>query len=490
MVVGAGTKRVVGYCRVSTEQQAGERHVSLETQRARILSFCEARGHAHVETFTDVFSGRRDDRPEYRRVLAMAERDELDIIAIQFLDRFGRNPREILRRIWALQERGVEVVCTDEDIKEELVLLMRAGLAGAESKRNSERVRGTMRNAAMRGSKIGKAPYGYRRVRQGDEVVWEQEPRQAVAVREMYRLAVEENLGYKAMAEWLQAHGYPTRAGRPWASFTLQLILRNEALVGTMVYGRVSKTGDAPEEPVRIQGYYPAILSDGEWAQLQERLSIRREHSRGGVHQSVYLLSGVVRCGHCGGPMVGVTAKKRGRIYPAYYCSQRTKSSALCDFYNHHMAHRLEAAILEHLGQYSDPDRVRALVEASLPEETNALEEQIRAVVKQLTEMDEDLVRNLGLLKRGLLDERDFSVANAARRDERTAAENRRADLERRRREQQARSELAEAVPVKVRSFLEDFSALEIRKAKALLQGILKAAYVYRDGRVELEFRS
>lgn len=489
MVLGAAMKRVGGYCRVSTERQAGERHVSLETQQARILSFCQARGYTHVETFTDVFSGRRDDRPEYRRVLAMAERDELDVIAVQFLDRFGRNPREILSRIWALQERGVEVVCTDEDIKEEFVLLVRAGLAGAESKRNSERVRATMRSAAMKGSKIGKAPYGYRRARRRDEVVWEQEPRQATAVREMYRLAVEENLGYKAIAEWLQANGHPTRAGRPWASFTLQRILRNEALVGTMVYGRVLKAGDAPEEPVRIPGYYPAILSDSEWAQLQERLSIRREHSRGRVHQSVYLLSGVARCGHCGGPMVGVTAKKRGRTYPAYYCSRHTKSSALCDFYNHHVAHRLEAAILEHLGQFSDPERVRALMDACLPGETNVLEEQIGEVEKQLTEMDEDLVRNLDLLKRGLLDEHDFSVANTARRDERAAAENRRADLERRRAEQRARSELAEAVPVKVRSFIEDFGALETRKAKASLQGILKAAYVYRDGRVELEFR-
>ena len=121
--------------------------------------------------------------------------------------------------------------------------------------------------------------------------------------------------------------------------------------------------------------------------------------------------------------------------------------------------------------------------------ETNGSWEHIGEVEKQLTEMDEELVRNLDLLKRGLLDEHDFSVANTARRDERAAAENRRADLERRQVEQRARSELAEAVPVKVRSFIEDFGALETRKAKAYLQGILKAAYGYRDGGVELEFR-
>jgi DNA invertase Pin-like site-specific DNA recombinase len=63
-----------------------------------------------------------------------------DVIIVQFLDRFGRNPKEILRRYWELQDRGVSVVATDEDIGEEIVLLIKAGVAGAESRRTSERV--------------------------------------------------------------------------------------------------------------------------------------------------------------------------------------------------------------------------------------------------------------------------------------------------------------------------------------------------------------
>ena len=55
-----------------------------------------------------------------------------DVIVVQFLARFGRNPREILQRHWELQDAGVSVVATDEDIKEELLLLIKAGTAGAE----------------------------------------------------------------------------------------------------------------------------------------------------------------------------------------------------------------------------------------------------------------------------------------------------------------------------------------------------------------------
>ena len=47
----------------------------------------------------------------------------------------------------------------------------------------------------------------------------------------------------------------------------------------------------------------------------------------------------------------------------------------------------------------------------------------------------------------------------------------------------------AAAVPVKVRSFIEDFWDMEVPQAKAILQGIIKAAHVFKDGRIELEFR-
>ena len=47
----------------------------------------------------------------------------------------------------------------------------------------------------------------------------------------------------------------------------------------------------------------------------------------------------------------------------------------------------------------------------------------------------------------------------------------------------------SEVVSIKVRSFLADFSEMEVRQAKAVLQGIIKTARVYKDGRIELEFR-
>ena len=91
------TRRAVGYFRVSSTGQTGERHSSLETQEARFHEYCERESLASVATFTDVVSGRRDDRREYGQMVEYVLQGNADVIVVQFLDRFGRNPKEILQ---------------------------------------------------------------------------------------------------------------------------------------------------------------------------------------------------------------------------------------------------------------------------------------------------------------------------------------------------------------------------------------------------------
>ena len=194
-----------------------------------------------------------------------------------------------------------------------------------------------MTSRASKGVHFGRAPYGYRRMKVDDVVTWEQEPEEARAVREMRRLAVQENFGHKRIADRLSEQGYPTRNGRPWAAYTVQHILTNEALAGTLVYGKRPKPGNPAVRLVRVEGFFPAILNAEEWSALEQRLLIRRGSPRGSTHTSDYLLSGIVRCGHCGGPMVGKKGyARKGRQYRSYYCTTAMTSRARCAYYNGH----------------------------------------------------------------------------------------------------------------------------------------------------------
>ena len=150
---------------------------------------------------------------------------------------------------------------------------------------------------------------------------------------------------------------------------------------------------------------------------------------------------------------------------------------------------KLEAAILEYLGQYSDPKKVRELLDASEKQEVRRRGAELKQVERRLAEVEADFAKNLELLKRDVLDEEEFRKANGARRDERARLDARQADLAEWLAQQHERQEAVGTLPTRVRSFLKDVQAMDTRRAKALLHTILKAAHIYRDGRIELEFR-
>ncbi len=162
MVTTVTHRRIVGYIRVSTDKQAREDRSSFGTQEGRIRATASAVGDLMVKIFCDVESGRRDDRPQYRAMLEYIRENDIDTVLVQYLDRFGRNPKEILSRIWQFGEQGVSVEATDQDIKDEMMLIVNAGMAGHGSKRTSERFQANMNNSARKGVHSGPPPYGLR----------------------------------------------------------------------------------------------------------------------------------------------------------------------------------------------------------------------------------------------------------------------------------------------------------------------------------------
>ncbi len=108
---------------------------------------------------------------------------------------------------------------------------------------------------------------------------------------------------------------------------------------------------------------------------------------------------------------------------------------------------------------------------------------------KRLAALDADFHKNLELLKKGLLNEEEFSGANAQRRDERASTKISLAELREQLSSAEHAQETVSVLPGRIRSFVESFHGMEPPKAMAVLQAILKAAYVWNDNRIELGFR-
>ena len=475
------TTTAVGYFRVSGPGQTGERHVSLEVQEAAFRDCCRSHHLEPGPTFTDVISGRKDDRAQYKAMLAYVAEHGIGHVIVLFLDRFGRNPREILRRYWELQERGTTVESINEDLQEELMLLLRAGIAGQDSKRTSERVIMALRRAAEKGKLVSKLPFGYIKVRDINGERVEQVPEEATAVRLAYEMATVRNMGYKGMADELNRLGYRTKSGALFAAQSLKLILVNPAMAGHAVFR-------GQGEEIITEDAYPAILDPKEWNTLQQRLAIRREgQPRGNTGSSPYLLTGILRCGHCGGAMAG--SSKGPNKYQYYVCCNRKMASALCDQSISHRKDPLEAAILEHLGQYSDPEMVRDLLEAHVQDMESGTEAELDRVNGRLAELEQSFLKDLDRVDRGILTEPEYLKRQEARREEQGELQSRQSELEASIATQRDIEAQSTEVPVKVRSFLEDFQEMDVRQAKAILQGIIKAVYLWSNGKAELRFR-
>ncbi len=129
-------------------------------------------------------------------------------------------------------------------------------------------------------------------------------------------------------------------------------------------------------------------------------------------------------------------------------------------------------------------DRLQQRLGAARVQRLDVLEELAHARGERA-----DRLLALALLERDVLDEAEFRTANEARRDERARLTGRQTELTAWLEQQRERQEAVGSLPTRVRSFLKDIQELDTRRAKALLQTILSAAHVYRDGRIELEFR-
>ena len=235
------------------------------------------------------------------------------------------------------------------------------------------------------------------------------------------------------------------------------------------------------------------VLSDEEWTKLQERLSIRRESARGQAHSSPYLLSGIAKCGHCGGPMAGrMGARMQSdptQRYRSYRCSRAGTSKEACAYYNGHAANKLETVVLEYLGQFSDPKKVREFLSASEKTDTKRREAELGRVRKKAKSLESALLNDLDRLDRGVIQEQEFSLRNEARRTESGELQARESELSQQVDRMKNSQQNVERLPGAVGSFLEDIQKMDIRWQKAQLQTILKTAHIYRDGKVELEFR-
>jgi DNA invertase Pin-like site-specific DNA recombinase len=141
--------KVVAYYRVSTAAQ-GRSGLGLEAQRNAVEGYCRGRECQLLAEFTEVESGKRNDRPELAKALHHAKVTGATLV-IAKLDRLSRNAAFLLQ----LQDSGAKFVAADIPEACHLTVGILALVAQQEREAISARTKAALRAAKDRGRKLG-----------------------------------------------------------------------------------------------------------------------------------------------------------------------------------------------------------------------------------------------------------------------------------------------------------------------------------------------
>ena len=360
------------YARVSSDRQDVDLSVSAQLRALR--DYAKANGYSVAREYVDeAESGRVADRPEFRKMIEEGSQPNSPFreILVWKFSRFTRKREHAVAFKSMLRRKGVRVVSITEHADDSPTgKLMEAIIESVDefySENLAQEVVRGMREAASRGFFLGsKAPFGYTRVKISDGAkerpTLEVDTTTAPVVREIFESSLSGN-GLKEICKTLNGRGITNR-GKHWNKCGLHYLLTNEAYTGAAVWGRTSK-GEKAQEPVRVEGAWPALVSRELFDAVQEAMRQRAPKvQRPARVGSKFLLSGLLKCGVCGRPYRAQGAKS-GRF--AYYiCGTLfTEGAGTCSA-RYLNAPRLEAFVVENMDERQSIRKIAVLVGGGL----------------------------------------------------------------------------------------------------------------------------
>lgn len=296
------------YCRISDDREGAGLGVQRQEEDCRALA--DRRGWnieaVYIDNDISAYSGR--PRPRYRALLDDLRAGQVQAVIAWHPDRLHRSPRELEEFIGVVESTRAEVATVsagDLDLATptgRMTARVVGAVARHESEHKSERVRRKMVELAKNGKvHAGRLGYGFRPGADG----WEVDPDQANLIRELAAqlLAGGSLVG---MVTDLNRRGVPGPRGGKWQVTALRWVLRAARLAGLREHrGEIIGKGD-----------WPAIIDLDTHKAIRSLLNdpVRRRRRK---PRSYLLSGGLLRCCHCGGPLVAT--KKAGNDSRRYY---------------------------------------------------------------------------------------------------------------------------------------------------------------------------
>lgn len=214
--------KVIGYVRVSTEDQA-EVGVSLEAQKKKLEQYADLYDLELVEVFEDAgASAKTLKREGLQRALTALDNGEAEGLLVAKLDRLTRDVRDMGDLLEDYFAKKFNLLCVGEQIDTRtaagrLMLNLLTSVAQWERETIGERTSAALRHKQAQGEHVGSPSLGFNMV-EGKLVANEGERE----VLERIQSLRNDGKTYQQIADTLTAEGMKTKRGGKWYPATVR----------------------------------------------------------------------------------------------------------------------------------------------------------------------------------------------------------------------------------------------------------------------------
>ncbi|NSW92865.1 MAG: recombinase family protein [Firmicutes bacterium] len=500
--------KVVMYLRKSRADEEAEKRGEGETlskHKKILLKVAKEMNLNIVRIRKEIVSGESIiHRPEMLELLKEVENGVYDAVLCMDLDRLGRgNMQEQGLILETFKKSNTKIITPrktydlhdefDEEYSE-----FEAFMARKELKIINRRLqRGRIRSIEDGNYISPNPPYGYEIYEDANCRTLVPHPEQALVVKMIFDLYVNQSMGGNKIANKLNELGYKTQTGRKWLGHSVINIIKNEVYTGKVTWKKTKSIKSSKEDQNKEVERLPRnewIVANGKHeALISEALFRKAQDILKGKYHVPYNtrvtnpLAGILKCKVCGGNMVYRTYLK-SEPHVMCYANCGNKSSKF-KYVEQRIIESLNSWLEDYKAQWEERKPNKNENKRNNPS-LEAYRKALSNLENELQELSKQKDRLHDLLERGIYDvdtylERSQNIAQRID-DTEKAIKNAKVEIENENRKISARKEIIPYVERVLDLYYKTSSA---EKKNKLLKSVLeKVEYVKRKDERNDEF--
>jgi len=343
------------YVRVSTEEQAQE-GFSIRAQEQKLKDYARIKDWSIYDIYVDDgISGKNIiERPAVKRMIADIEAGHVKNVVVFKIDRLTRSTGDLAYLIDLFNNYQ----CAFNSLMESIDTQTASGrmfikiigiFAEFERENISERVRLGFERKAREGYSTATIHTSYGYDRKKGEKVQTINKKEAMIVKEIFDMYVNQNMGYLSIAKILNSRKIPTKKTGIWKALTISNILRNSNYIGKVRYAI-----DDKERTFETDGLHEPIIDPELFVKAQKLMEKNKRILSTKKPRTENYFLGFLHCPKCASRLTvrgAYYTKKDGtESYKGYYGCARYEA---CDFRD--ISHKkIEKAFQDYMEQISD----------------------------------------------------------------------------------------------------------------------------------------